>query len=145
MFGIRIKDLDVNEQILDFDLRDILQTIGHAALESRWRMRDVEASAGHTMEAADELQRLSDEKADVLGRELIHLARHVDQVVEGHFRGTEKGAQQPWIVINAVDSTFFEVITPREEVVTKLRNRFKDITDMTDEELTQSEELFQSA
>lgn len=126
MRGVTISDLD-EQNVLTVDLVDVLRLLGEVVLESRWKLRGVEALGGT---AASELQQLSDAQSEIDGRTLIKLAADVDQVVDGEFRGFRDGDSRPWIVIRAVDSSAYDVLTEDDRIVERIRGRFRAVSEI---------------
>lgn len=126
MRGVTISDL--NEQnVLSVDLADLLHLLGERILRSHWRISGVEALGGA---AADELQRLSDVQSKIDGQSLIKLAADVDQVVEGEFQGFRDGDARPWIIIRAIDSSAYDVLTDDDRIVEQIRDRFRTVSEI---------------
>lgn len=122
MPGVTILDRSPDGRTLGFDLIDILLVLGDDARRSVWTVHGIEA-----------LGRRADELHDkVLGEQLVELARGVDQVIDGTLAGRLPGADAPWIVIRAVDSSAFDVETTREDVIDALRARFSRVADLPD-------------
>jgi hypothetical protein len=107
-------------QILAVDLIDILRPKEANVRASWWRLAHVECVGP----LADEFMQLGDEEATVSGEELLRLAAGVDQVIEGDFEAYWPGEAAPWLVVHAVDSTFYEIITKDRDLLTQLKARF---------------------
>ena len=125
MLGVRISDID-DRNILTVDLEKILELFAEAAESSEWQVSDVEATGDA---AAGELHQLSDVNAKVPGSRLMRLASEINQIIDGTFSGYRSGESEPWIVISAVDSSFFEVLTDDLSVLNQVRKRFNDVED----------------
>lgn len=125
MRGITISD-STNDG-LTVDLIDILRLLGLPAEESDWELSEVEAVGDS---AAGELHTLAEGKARVPGRTLLRLAAAVTQVIDGTFAGYRNGAERPWIVIRAVDSSAYDVQSQDEELLDSMRNLFKEVSDL---------------
>lgn len=121
MFGVTIREMDENGGLV-IDLRDVLALLGTAATSSRWTIEGVEATG---TSAAERLERLSDAAATVSGNELMQIASEVSQIVDGKFSAFEDNSDSPWIVIAAVDSSAYDVITSRSDVLDTIKNAFK--------------------
>lgn len=127
MLGAIIRDVD-DRNILTVDLEKILGLFAQAAESSQWQVSDVEA-IGEA--AAGELHELSNENAIVPGSRLMRLASEINQIIDGKFSGYRPGESEPWIVISAVDSSFFEVFTDVVSVLNQIRERFNDVEDVS--------------
>lgn len=126
MRGVTINDRD-EQGVLKFDLKDILRLAGERALRSRWKLTDVEALGE---DAADEIHRISDRHSLVDGRKLMKLADGVSQIVDGQFEAYDDDTNKPWLVINAVDSSAYDVQSDNEDLLTGLRAHFESICDL---------------
>jgi hypothetical protein len=74
------------------------------------------------------LEELARSGARVAGTRLIEIARDVRQIIWGEFKGYADGAvDEPWIVIVAVDSSWFEIHSDDEAVLARIRKAFKDV------------------
>lgn len=128
MRGVSIADFD-QRHILKVDLADILAAVGEPAEASTWALSGVEAAGGND---AEELHRLSEEQRTIDGRSLALRASSVSQVVEGEFRAYRDGADAPWLIIYAVDSSAFDVLTDDDDVLSRLRATFKNVNVIPD-------------
>ena len=127
MTGVTILDTDPKTNVLAFDLRDILAVLGADAARSRWSVQDVECLGA---DAADALHEASDRHEVLDGARLADLAQRVDQVIEGQFSGRLPDDETDWIVIRAVDSSAYDVLTDRADVLAQLRARFRRVEDL---------------
>jgi hypothetical protein len=125
MFGITILDHSDNG-VLSLDLKDILWLLGLQAESSEWEISQVEALDGV---GAEELHSLADKGTRVSGQELIRLASAVTQIIDGIFRGYQKDTSEPWIIIQAVDSSAFDVQSDDNDVIHRIRQQFRDVVD----------------
>ena len=117
---------------LAFDLRDILAALGPQAVKAVWRVGDVEVESEALMMAtgngADELEKLAKLGMLVSGERLIEIARNVDQIIWGEFKGYDSASSaDPWIVVVAFDSTWFEVRSTDDLALARLEVAFKDV------------------
>lgn len=78
---------------------------------------------------SESLAELVRSKTRVSGVQLVKILRGVRQIIWGEFSGFETTASlDPWIVIIAFDSTWFEVRTGDEATLARLRERFIDVS-----------------
>lgn len=124
---VTILDTDSRTHQLTFDLRDILALIGEKAIRSTWLLSEVESIGGH---ASDVLNRISDEGRKIDGAELISLSRRVSQIVDGTFEAFDKDVNCPWITIQAVDSSAYDVITEDQNILNMIRKNFFSVEDI---------------
>ena len=108
--------------ILAVDLVHIVRLAGPRALASRWWCSSVECVGP----GADGLHAVSDGPA-IGGAELLELAEKVDQVVEGEFVATNGAVGDPWLVVRAIDSTEYVVVTDDHELVLRIRATYRDV------------------
>jgi len=123
--GITITDSDARG-VLTFDLRDVLAVIGESSREALWHVRVVECVGDGA--AVAELDRLSKTGERINDARLRELAEVVEQVIDGTFHGVLPTGEQ--ISIYAVDSTAFDVVTDRADVLAALRSRFRYVADI---------------
>jgi hypothetical protein len=138
MKTIRISDSTPNG-VLTVDLSGILRAVGSRAVKSVWRASPVEASiVGHlivetdeiwgTGDGADELDELARSGMRVGGARLVEVAKKVTQIIWGEFKGYDgTSSVDPWAIIIAFDSTWFEVRSTDDEALSRLQASFTDI------------------
>ena len=126
MHGVSIADLD-QRRVLKIDLADVLAAVGDAAEKSNWALSGVEALGG---DDAEELQRISDEQRTIDGKSLALRAKNVSQVIEGEFRAFRGTAPSPWLVIQAIDSSAYDLFTDDEQVLSRVRAKFECVRDI---------------
>ncbi|KAF5409700.1 MAG: hypothetical protein Udaeo2_00500 [Candidatus Udaeobacter sp.] len=92
---------------------------------SQWRVRDVWARGD---KSAAELESF-DDTTTVSGQRLRELAEDVTQVIDGVFSGFESGSAEPWVVIDAVDSSYYLVRSDDSSVLDAIRSTFRQVSD----------------
>jgi hypothetical protein len=129
MRGIRIRDL-TPRRYLAFDLRDILDLLGERTIRSRWRAAGVWATEKKRFEGPTELDGLAEAGSWIEGEHLRSLAHEdVHQVIDGEFTRFDQGSDSPWVIVRAVDSSYYEVFSHEPTVLQSVRVAFKDVTD----------------
>lgn len=129
MKGLRIKDLR-DDRCLAFDLKDLLAAIGPSAKSAFWRCTELWCLPEEPNEEGM-LEALYDTGTRIHGGEMVALADRTRQVIDGTFQGyRELVERDPWVVLRAVDSSWWEVFSVDEPVLTKLRVRFHDVEDL---------------
>jgi hypothetical protein len=125
MQGVTIRDIEHPERggFLCFDLKDILSAIGDAAVVSRWRCRNVECVGQN----AEKLYELSETGKNVSGLELSEIMDGIFQTIDGQFEAFLEGGEEPWLVVDAVDSSWFDVFSEDASVLQRIRNSFRDV------------------
>jgi hypothetical protein len=120
---------DVRDGVLAADLIDILRLAGTDAESSSWRCRNVDC----TGDLAGELHRAADAGSVLDGREMLRLAGGISQVIDGDFEAYRPGDTRPWLVVRAIDSSEYVVITADERLIARVRERFRDVPDSPDD------------
>src|SRR5262245_43271190 len=109
--------------VMAFDLIDILRLAERDVRTSALRCRNVECMG----ELAEELHRVSDTGITISGQEMLQLASNIRQTIDGNFEATRDGENHPWLVVRAVDSTLYVVITEDRRLLGRIRERFRDV------------------
>lgn len=124
MAAIRIHDL-TDEHVLAFDLAEILESLGKQAELSRWKCNVGECIAHDG--ARPDLEDAYNAPAGISGPEILVLASETLQVVDGVFEAFRPGERQPWIRLEAVDSSYWEVFAASPADLSPLRLRFAEV------------------
>jgi len=129
MQGLKIKDFRQTElgSSLNFDLKEIFSAIGDPVTVSTWKCHNVEC----TGENAERLYELSEEGYSVSGKELVAIVAGIFQTIDGEFEAYRDGKEDPWLVVNAVDSSWFEVFSVDSAVLESIRSRFQDVSELS--------------
>jgi hypothetical protein len=112
---------------LTFDLAELLDALGPAALAARWRaLAPVSYVADTDVEAFDVAE--PDPGPWLTGVELRAVAGAIRQVINGRFEAVrgEAGAP-PWLTLRAVDSSWWEAYSEDPSVEAALRRTFRDV------------------
>lgn len=124
MAGIRIHDT-TDEDVLAFDLADLLAVLGEQARLSTWKCSVGECIAQDG--ARPDLEDAYNARVGLSGAEILALASDTLQIVDGAFEAFRPGERQPWIRLEAIDSTYWEVFAAKEEDLEPLRLRFSEV------------------
>ena len=119
----------VREDGRDVHLRDILHLLQPRGDPAAWELDHGEegefwatVKPGHDVGWAQAMagtgRRLSGETLRVRADDIL-------QVITGEFRAFEGSAASPWLMVRAVDSTFYEIITDDEAVLALARQHFR--------------------
>ncbi|MBN8941223.1 MAG: hypothetical protein J0H01_17085 [Rhizobiales bacterium] len=113
------------------DLRHILAALGQRASTSWWKVSGVpsvdEALMVHGRRS-EELEEFDRSGRRVRGDGLLLVASGVDQVIWGRFEGFDaQGSDEPWIVVIAFDSTWFDVSTADDAALARIGAAFADV------------------
>ncbi len=120
---------------LCFDLRHLLDILLPQSLQSDWIVTSVKfPNPEHTYFEAtgpggEQLEKLSESNSRISGLELAAIAAKTRQVIWGEFRGCFPENTASWVIIRAVDSSFYEVSTEDYSVLDALRAALKDVRD----------------
>jgi hypothetical protein len=74
-----------------------------------------------------DLERLAASGSVVSGFTLSEAAHAAHQVMWGQFVGTLPNQRDPWVVMCAIDSTFYEVTSADQVVLNAIRSAYKDV------------------
>ena len=108
---------------LEFDLSRVLAALGQAAVKSRWTCADLNYISKGDRDVAV-FERAGTQGEQVLGSELIEGARQLLQVVDGQFSGVDEDGNV-WVIIRAVDSSWWEVWSDNEWVHGAIGTHFR--------------------
>jgi len=123
-YGICIEDAD-EVGALSFDLCDIMAIVGHRARDSQWCCRWVECTGNY----ASEMHAIADRGLIVSGRTMAHIALLLDQTIDGeYFAFGDDG--DAWLVVRAVDSSLFDVLSREPPVLEEIRSHFCCVKDL---------------
>jgi len=112
---------------LEFDLAEVLSALGPRVGESRWSSRNLsyvsrDETNIDTLDAAAA-------GSSVAGNDLVKALTQLLQVTDGEFQGFSEGSA-PWVVIRAVDSSWWEVLSDDPSTLQAIRNRFRVVHDL---------------
>jgi hypothetical protein len=129
---LEIHDTLEDRSFLAVDLRHIITALKHRAAEADWEIGAVTSHAEGLWAVGDEdaVQKLETMAAlggRVPGQTFAAVANNIHQVVWGEFRAFDHAALSPWVVIRAIDSTFYEVYSEDLGVIESIRSTFTDV------------------
>ena len=113
---------------LDFDLAEVLQALGERVTTSWWRGRGLWYICRDDADI-EPLQRVA-AGALVAGYELVSILPRLLQVIDGEFEGIVAEGELPWVVVRAVDSSWWEVLSDKPEVLEAVRASFRSVEDL---------------
>lgn len=117
MSAIRTASIRCSDAKAETRLDSMLLLLGEEGRAATWSMRAVECVGAE----ADRLHALSDSDASVPGSDLLAIASGIGQVIDGEFRAYGAGEDEAWLVLCAVDSTWWDIATSREEILNRFR------------------------
>ncbi|OAP34322.1 hypothetical protein ATB98_23705 [Sinorhizobium saheli] len=119
------------ETALPFDLRDFLELLAPRARTALWTVSAVDAGYqwfDATGPGGANLEAMAQSDKRVTGQLLTEAARDTLQVIWGEFTGSlPQAPDQDWVIIRAIDSTFYEVTTNDDEVLRQVEASFGDV------------------
>lgn len=126
---------DAKEHLLVLDLRDLLRVLAPRSLRATWTVSTVKSSSTPgdewfeaTGEGGEKLEALAQEDTCIAGADLSALANKTRQVIWGEFVGSlPSKPDEKWVIIRAVDSTFYEITTFDETVLDLITSSFNDV------------------
>jgi hypothetical protein len=131
---------DYRDHALAFDLRDLVDLFRPRSLEARWTVSPVTMNhpalglsidefmmTGLGEPGQEKLEQFAASGSSVSGATFSQAAREAWQVVWGQFVATLPGQQEAWVVIRAIDSTFYEVTSADAAVLGAIRSSYRDV------------------
>jgi len=115
---------------LQFDLSKVLAALGQAAVKSRWSCADLNYVSKDDREVPV-LERAATPGEQVAGLELIEGTRLLLQVIDGQFTGFDEDGNV-WVIIRAVDSSWWEVWSDNKWVHEAIRSNFRVVESISD-------------
>ena len=128
MKGLRIQDCS-ESGYLSFDLADILALVPDAAKSAHWIVSDIDATMKEGCSLPDDNETLTWSWTT-----LLEFSASVMQTIDGKFQS--KASSHPnRIIIEAIDSSYWEVCTDHEEFLTALKEQFAEVRDLSVDEV----------
>ena len=110
---------------LSFDLQDVLAALGVRASTSGWYARHLNYISNDDRDVA--VMQAMASGTVVNGRDVMAGIEQLSQVIGGEFVATDPGCELPWVIVRAVDSSWWEVVSDDAEVLEVIRKRFRDV------------------
>jgi hypothetical protein len=114
---------------LTFDLADVLHALGPKVVSSRWRCSNLWYVSANQQDI-EVLERASAQGELVGGSDLLHAAARLSQVIDGQFEGVID-ERDPWVILRAVDSSWWEVLSDEQSVLDAVRARFQSVEELS--------------
>jgi hypothetical protein len=131
---------DYRNRVLALDLHDLIDLLAPRSLKADWTISPITLNVPHLGRSFDEfmvvgpdepshdeLERLAASRSVVSGVTLSKAAHAIRQVIWGKFTATLPDEKDPWVVICAIDSTFYEVTSADEAVLNTIRSAYTDV------------------
>ncbi|MBP0021155.1 MAG: hypothetical protein J7647_26835 [Cyanobacteria bacterium SBLK] len=126
MKGLEITDT-TEDNFLSVDLFEILTQIGSLVEESEWYLADLECFG----ESAEEMMDLADNKTHISGQKMLELSAQLTQIIDGIFTGHQQDREHPWIVIQSIDSSAYEVFSTDQTTLSNIKQHFKNVREIS--------------
>jgi hypothetical protein len=129
--GLQIRDGITTTGALNFDLDEILGALRPLIVDSMWRCRDLWFTSQDELDVP-ELERKSESDLGVIlsNEALADIAPRLLQVIDGEFAATRPDEARPWLIVRAVDSSWWEIFSEEPDVLDAIRARFTDLTEV---------------
>jgi hypothetical protein len=131
---------DSRDHVLALDLRDLITLLAPRSLEASWTVSPVSLEypqlgrsieefmvTGASSPGEDKLELLAASGSFVSGQALSEAALEARQVIWGQFVATLTNDSSAWVVIRAIDSTFYEVTSVDEVVLNAIQSAYRDV------------------
>jgi hypothetical protein len=131
---------DYRDRVLALDLRDLIDLLAPRSLQASWTVSPVRMNypklsrsidefmiTGPGQPGEDQLELLAASGSSVSGTTLSEHAHATWKVIWGQFVATLPEQSDAWVVIRAIDSTFYEVTSSDEAVLNAIRSTYKDV------------------
>ncbi len=105
-------------------LPEILEALGDRALDSWWTCSDLNYVSRDDRDVAV-LDAASVPGGRVKGAEFLNGLVQLLQVIDGVFTATDADGRQ-WVTVRAVDSSWWEVWSDVESVITMIKRRYRE-------------------
>ena len=127
---------DSVDHMLTLDLRHLIELLKPQSLIASWTVSAVEMtdqSFGDYLENVDatgeggiRLDELALSGLPTKGTLIANIANDTKQVIWGKFTASLHG-QDDWVIIQAIDSTFYEITTADAKVLSRVKATYKDV------------------
>ena len=111
---------------LSFDLAEILTALGPRAITSSWAYRDLEFVSRSEQEGP-QLEQDLEATLPLSGKDLLRATDRILQVIDGEFAAFDQEKQTPWVIVRAVDSSWWEVESTDESVLAAVGVCFRSV------------------
>ncbi len=113
---------------LDFDLDELLDILGPRVATSAWSISGIQYVSQDDI-AIPTLNGPDDSR--VTGVELIAAIPNLLQVIDGEFKAFDQMTDDvPWVVLRAVDSSWWEVETDIPNIAGTIQKRFENVSEL---------------
>jgi hypothetical protein len=129
---LQIHDMLTDHGVLAVDLRHVLAALKQRAANAGWEIGAVTAFEEDLWAIGDEdavlkLGAMATSGERVPGQILKALANKISQVIWGEFRAFDHAKLTPWVIIRAIDSSFYEVQSEDLDVIKSIWSAFTDV------------------
>ena len=121
----RARVSDKSDGHLSFDLEDLVRPVENRARESDWLCLVAEAIP--KANGPEALEEAFADQALTPGADFLELAKQTRQVIDGKFEAFREGESEPWLVLEAVDSSFWLVHAKAESDLQLVTAPFREV------------------
>jgi hypothetical protein len=128
--------------VLSFDLKDILRCLGPSIHNYSWLITELDCTGEDTERICESVEKSSNKGLAISADDLLQVSQRILQTIDATIIGMRKKEPNSLnngftdlehfphddteLIIRAIDSSFFEVITKDEEHVQRLEKCFKN-------------------
>ncbi len=128
-----IKDIkNTNDITFIFDLEHWLDLLNPQSITASWMVSDGEGEGVETIGMSyGILESLAQTEERISGTVLTAIARKTTQIIWGDFIGfLPSDSERPWVILRAIDNSFWEVETEDQKIVDLVRAKFEDVREV---------------
>jgi hypothetical protein len=131
MFGVKIsfpKPSSEGDLSVPVNLQNILRVIGESAVGSQWRCLNL----WYIAMREETIHECRQRRRDFSGKDLLAFAASVHQTIDGEFIAKKDGSNKAWLIIKAVDSSWWEVWSTKPKVLEEIEKGFAKVSAIPD-------------
>lgn len=111
-------------EALSFDLIDLLEILGGDAVKSQWVCK---VDDYITKEDIPDFWEDFGDPLEISGAKLMELAKNTRQIIDGSFAAFYPNEALPWITINAIDSSYWEISSENVNIIKRFEKHFSKV------------------
>lgn len=113
---------------LEFDISHVLAALGDRVATSAWRGRHL-SYVSRDEQDIEALERLGAGE-DVGGADLLAALPRLLQITNGEFEATSAVGEAPWVLVCAVDSSWWEIHSEEPQILEAVRTNFRVVENL---------------
>lgn len=128
-----LKITDLENGLLKVNLSDLITLFYEDASSAVWLVKPVKLQDGYeyfevTGVLKDQFEQIANSNELIGGNDLFELVQNTVQVIWGEFHAfTEEGADKAFVIIRAIDSTFYEIETSDEDLRGLIKSNYQNV------------------